>query len=210
MSPITIDKEEAIQRFRLNSGKYDVLPRLGYDSVVLIEGNTIINADLNIDTALELIFGNKIIPKQSLIIVNGDLTIKGDLNLKSRMHKMYLLVLGNLYCDVLMSTNTIMHFTGDAHIKHVFNANYNDGITTIEGTTYVPYFLHSNHCANVNFDKATTLINYYGDDDGGWGYNFDYFESDLVKVLKENICPGNSFNRDHFIAHVKSGLPPFK
>ncbi len=210
MNPLFISKEEAVERFNLRSGKYDVLPHLGYETVVVIEGNTTIGTNLTSDTVSELFFNNDRKTRQDLIIINGDLTVKGDINLKSQAYKTYLLVLGNLTCEVLMSTKYIMHFAGDAHIQYVFNANYNDGITTIEGTTHVPYFLHSNHNANVTFGEETIIINYYGDDDGGWDYDFDYYRNQLADVLVEEVCPAGEFNRDLFIDYVKTGSSPFK
>jgi Leucine-rich repeat (LRR) protein len=72
----------------------------------------------------------------------------------------------------------------------------------------VPYLLNSDHDSRLNPSPKTILINYYGDYDDF--FNYDYYSEDLPNILTKGIMEGDDFDSEKFIARVKTGKSPFK
>jgi hypothetical protein len=200
-----ITKEEAVTLFDVR--KFTPIGSIRYDAIVVLEGDITLDADLTSSSVTTVIFDKNRQTSEELIIVNGNLTVNGQISLGLEEFPA-LLVLGDLYCDVLHSIDDLIHVTGDAYIKYVFNGNYNHGEITIEGTTHVPYVLNSDHSSNINPHKDAILINYHNNNDDFFKY--DYYAEDLEGILvpealnKENI--GIDYNA--FVDIVKSGKNP--
>jgi predicted DNA-binding WGR domain protein/Leucine-rich repeat (LRR) protein len=201
---IFISQEEAMERFDLE--QYDPLSCLDYDTVLVFEGDTIIEADITHDSISTVFFNKDRKTEEELIIINGNLTVKGNLDISEEYPG--LLVLGDLHCEVLCSNDNCINVTGDAFVKYAYDGNYNHGSITIDGTTHVPYLLNSDHDSGLNPGPKTILINYYGDYDDFFIY--DYYAEDLPNILTKGIMDGDDFDAENFIARVKTGKSPFK
>lgn len=203
--PVLLTKEEIDQRFDMSL--YDPINKLDNNKIIFFDGDTTIKGNLDSDWAVAML---KELKEDTylgsvLIMINGNLTVEGDI-LIGDYHPL-LLVLGNVHCDVLKSGDETIHITGDAHIKYVFWGYYNDGTINIDGTTYVPYVLNSDHSSNITPEGAI-LINLFSDHN-------DFFEYDYTQeVLPQVIVPAafndkNDFDVWKFIDIVKSGQSPF-
>jgi len=203
--PVLLTKEAIYQRFDMK--RYDPINRLDHDRIIYFEGDTIINGNLTADWAEAIL---KSLNEDThlgdvLIMVNGNLTVEGDINVGD--YHPLLLVLGNVHCDVLKSGDDTIHISGDAHIRYAFFGNYNDGSITIEGTTHVPYVLNSDHDSNIKPEGAI-LINTYSDHN-------DFFDYDYtLEVLPQVMVPAtfnkhDEFDEWQFIDLVKAGQSPF-
>jgi Leucine-rich repeat (LRR) protein len=117
-------------------------------------------------------------------------------------------VLGELSCEVLYSNDNVTKVTGDAHIKYAYDGNYNHGSITIDGITNVPYLLNSDHDSGLNPSPKTVLINYYGDYDDFFVY--DYYSEDLPNVMVKTVLEEDEFDQEKFVERVKTGKSPFK
>ena len=201
---VLISQEEAMERFNLD--QYDPLGEMDYDSILVLEGDTIIETDVTYYSVNDLFFNGTRASEEELIIVNGNLTIKGDLKITDGYP--CFLVLGDLHCDLLYSGDNMTHITGDAFIKYVYNGNYNHGCITIEGKTTVPYLLNSDHASNLNPSPKTILINYYNNYDDS--FNYDYYSEDIPNIFVKGLANGGGLDLDAFIKRVKSGKSPFK
>jgi len=199
-----IEEEEARERFDLD--QYEPLGDIEYDAVLLLEGDIVIDATIDDDSVNSIFFDNKRETEEELIVINGNLTIKGDLDI-SESYPCFLVV-GDLHCEVLNSYDNITNVTGDAHIKYAYNGNYNHGSITIAGTAHVPYLLNSDHDSGLNPSPKTITINYYGNYDDFFTY--DYYSEDLSNILTKGIMDGEDFDFEKFITRVKSGKSPFK
>jgi Leucine-rich repeat (LRR) protein len=201
--PTLISGEEAKQRFNLDD--YDPLGYTTFGKVILLDGDTYINGDLIPDWIKKTLntLGTEAGNNSILVLVNGNLTVTGTIS-----PGYYLLVLGNVTCEVLLSYDDCIYITGDADIKYVFDGNYNDGSIEIGGITRVPYVLNSNHNSTITPEGAI-LINYYSDNDD-W-FDYDYTERDLERVMVPEV-----FNEDmefrpfSFIRLVYNGKSPLK
>lgn len=203
--PVLLTKEAIHQQFDMKL--YDPISRLDHNRIIYFDGDTTINGNLSSDWATTILetlnedtdLGNV------LIMVNGNLTVKGNINIGD--YHPLLLVLGDVHCDVLKSGDDTIHIAGDAHIRYAFFGNYNDGSIRIEGTTYVPYVLNSDHDSSIN-PRGAILINTYSDHN-------DFFEYDYTQeVLPQVMVPAtfnehNEFDEWQFIALVKAGQSPF-
>ncbi|SFM78930.1 Leucine rich repeat-containing protein [Chitinophaga sp. YR627] len=203
--PVLLTKDAIYQRFDMKL--YDPINRLDHDRIIYFEGDTTIKGSLTADWAagtLESLNEDTDLG-DVLIMINGNLTVEGDINIGD--YHPLLLVLGNVHCDVLKSGDDTIHISGDAYIRYAFFGNYNDGSITIEGTTYVPYVLNSDHDSNIKPEGAI-LINTYSDQN-------DFFEYDYTQeVLPQVMVPAtfnqhNEFDEWQFIDLVKAGLSPF-
>lgn len=205
--PQLITPEVAQQQFNLN--RYDIMGRVNFKNVIFLDGDTYINGDLNQEWAESTLntLGEAADASATLILVNGNLTVSGILEPSDEIFP-YLLVLGNVTCNVLRSYNEFIYITGDADIKFVFDGGYNDGSITIEGTTRVPYIINYDHDSNLN-PKGAILINYYGDVDDFFEY--DYTVKDFERVMVPAVFDeDDEFNKNNFIALVQAGESPLK
>lgn len=203
-TPVLLTREEIDQRFDMSL--YDPINRLDLDRIIFFDGATTIAGDLTSDWAEAILEELKedTDPGNVLIMVNGNLTVEGDINIGD-FHPL-LLVLGNVHCDVLKSGDDTIHITGDAHIKYAFFGNYNDGSITIGGITYVPYVLNSDHHSNIS-PQGAILINTYSDHNDFFEY--DYTQEVLPQVMAPATFKNNNFDVWKFIELVKLGLSPF-
>ncbi|MBO9202445.1 MULTISPECIES: leucine-rich repeat domain-containing protein [Niastella] len=206
VNPKIITKEEIAERFDMSP--YDVFSCLDHERIIFYDGDATIAGDLSTDwtrATLEAL-GEDPDTDPVLVMVNGNLTVEGDIVI-GEYHPL-ILVMGNVYCDVLQSADEMIHITGDAHIKYAFYGYYNDGSITIDGKTYVPYVLNSDHHSSIT-PVGAILINTYGDRD-------DFFEYDYTEeVLKEVLVPAcynakGNFDAWNFIDILKTDQSPFK
>lgn len=181
---------------------------LDYGRVILLDGDTTIKGDLSSNWAIKVLeeLNEDTALGDILIMANGNLTVEGNINIGD--YHPHLLVTGNVHCDVLKSGDDTIHITGDANVKYAFYGYYNDGTVRVEGTTYVPYVLNSDHDSSIK-PSGAVLINLYSDQN-------DFFEYDYTRsVLAEVIVP-EALDKDDdvdvwkFIDIVKAGKSPFK
>lgn len=206
-TPQLITEDEANERFDLE--QYDYFEGMGYEKVILFDGDTHIhqNFDHNYTTRLFKEVTGEPFTDASLIIIDGNLVVNGTLS-PAPEGLPHLLVLGNVTCDVLLSYDEMIFITGDAHIKYAFDGNYNDGSITIKGITHVPYILNSDHHSNIN-PVGAVLINYYGNSDDFFEY--DYTIKDFERIMTPNVFDKNgNFNQHQFIDQLKAGKSPLK
>jgi len=206
VEPKLLSQEEINQQF--NMSPYDIIGSCKYDGILFFDGDTTITGDLDRD-AVEA-FLKELNSGQSaddlLVMVNGNLTVSGIVGMGE--YSPHLLVLGSVHCDVLYSSDDTMFITGDAHVKYAYYGYYNDGTITVEGTTFVPYVVNSDHHSSIN-PQGAILINRYSDHN-------DFFEYDYTSsVLDESVVPAalddeGGFDVWKFIEVVKQGLSPFK
>lgn len=205
--PKLINNVEAKQRFNLD--QYDPFGNMGFNKVILLDGDTFINGDLNNDWAENTLktLGAETDTGSTLILVNGNLTVAGTITPASECFP-FLLVLGNVTCDVLQSYDECIHITGDADITYAFDGNYNDGSIVIGGITRVPYVLNSDHSSAIT-PQGAILINYYGDWDDFFEY--DYTTKDFERVMVSAVFDAKmKFNPFAFIELLKAGKSPLK
>ena len=206
VEPKLLSQEEINQRFDMSP--YDIIGSGNYDAILFFDGDTTITGDLDRD-AVEA-FLKELNSEQSaddlLVMVNGNITVSGRVGMGE--YSPHLLVLGSVHCDVLYSSDDTMFITGDAHVKYAYYGYYNDGTITVEGTTFVPYVLNSDHHSDIT-PQGAILINVYSDHN-------DFFEYDYTSsVLDESVVPAalgddGGFDVWKFIEVVKQGQSPFK
>jgi len=195
MKLITV--EEAKERF--NIGEYEPLGDLDYDAVLLFEGDTIIDADIKDNSIEEVFFNGERSTEEELIIVNGNLTVNGSIELFAETGYPALLILGDVHCEQLHSNDGLTHIKGDAHIKYAFSGTYNHGTIVIEGTTNVPYVFNSDHMSDINPSDTAILVNTYNNS-----------SEDIERVFVEEVCNGDEIEMEAFVAHLAAGKNPLK
>jgi len=203
-TPTLLSYNTLQERFKIND--YNILHD-NESSVIFFDGDTTLTQDLNQEWAQTLL--SEMAPEAStdtiLIVVHGTLTVKGDINIGD--YQPSLLVIGNVHCDVLVSGDDTMHITGDAHITHAFYGHYNDGSVSIDGITYVPYLINSDHSSGIT-PSGAIVINAYSD-------HHDFFDYDYLRealpavVVPEALNKDNEFDAWRFIELVRSGKSPF-
>lgn len=206
VNPTLLTQQEINERFDMSL--YDIIGSCTYDAILFFDGDTSITGNLDQDAVeaflKELNSGQSV--SDMLVMVNGNLTVSGIVGMGD--YSPHLLVLGNVQCEVLYSSDDTMFITGDAHVKYAYYGYYNDGTITVEGTTYVPYVLNSDHHSAIT-PQGAILINVYSD------FN-DFFEYDYTQeVLPEVVVPAALNDKDEFdvwkfIEVVKQGQSPFK
>lgn len=205
--PQLISAPEARDRFNLQN--FEPFGEFDFDKIILLDGDTYIDGDLNqewTEKTLEAL-GEEPGVDSSLIVVNGNLTVAGAINPSNESFP-FLLVLGNVQCDVLLSYDEYIHITGDADITYAFNGNYNDGGIVIEGKTRTPYVLNSDHSSRIDPEGAI-LINYFGDFNDFFDY--DYTRKDFERVIVSSVLDQNGRIIPHaFIKLLKAGKSPLK
>ncbi|MBW8686476.1 leucine-rich repeat domain-containing protein [Chitinophaga rhizophila] len=185
---------------KFDLSQYDVISNLDKGNVIFLDGETVIDGDLDTN------YTDAIDTEAVLVFVHGNLTVNGDIIIRD--YKPWLLVTGDVSCEVLYSGDNIIHITGNAAVKHAFYGYYNDGSITVEGTTNVPYVLNSDHHSAITPEDAI-LINVYSDDNDFFEY--DYTTKDLAAALLKSVMQDSeSVNVWKFIAALKAGKSPFK
>ena len=212
-----LEKEEAMQRFNLK--QYDPLGSISYDAILLIEGDLTLESGLHDSSISAAFFDGNRETERELIIIDGNLTIKGGLSISGETGYPSLLILGDIHCEELDSYDNIIHIAGDAYIDYTFYGNYNHGAIKIAGTTHVPYVINSDHHSDINPCESAILINVYNDEDDSFVY--DYYSTDLGRVFLENLVEIEdeeegeedyeySLELGAFINWIKAGKSPFK
>jgi Leucine-rich repeat (LRR) protein len=205
--PQLITLPEARDRFDLN--RYEPFGEFNFDKIILLDGHAFIDGDLNQEWAAKTLEALGVDPglDDTLILVNGTLTVAGAIKPSDESFP-FLLVLGNVQCDVLQSYDECIHITGDADITYAFDGNYNDGSIVIEGKTRVPYVLNSDHSSRINPEGAI-LINYFGDSDDFFEY--DYTRKDFERVIVSSVLDQDGKIKPAvFIKLLKAGKSPLK
>lgn len=181
-----------------------------YASVILFEGDVVIRGDVNKKTVESLFFDGDRTPTDELVIIDGNLTVKGSLDLTE--YYPCLLVRGDLRCDFVTSVDSYKQVTGDAYITTAFIGNYNHGQMVVDGTTHVPLILNSDHGCTMTPNPKTVCINYYGHNDDFFEY--DYYVDDLKKLFADDLF--DWFGEEDFdfdwwslASTLKSGASPF-
>lgn len=207
-SRTVIDLDEAKARYDLS--KYDPLGILRYSTVVVYEGDVTIQGNVDKKTVESLFFGGKRESTDELVIIDGDLTVKGSLEQTATYP--CILVLGDLRCEVLTSVDACIHVTGDAFVETAFFGNYNHGNIRIEGTTHVPFVFNGGHGCSMTVSPKTVCINYQNSYDDFFEY--DYYASDLKDLFPDDLFEWHSdidFEFDWWSvrAAMKAGESPF-
>lgn len=196
-------------RYRFNPGKYEPFGEFNFDKIIFLDGDTFINGDLKQEWTEKTLAALGADPglDSTLILVNGNLTVAGTINPSGECFP-FLLVLGNVKCDVLLSYDECIHITGDADITYAFDGNYNNGNIVIEGKTRVPYVLNSDHSSRIDPEGAI-LINYAGDANDCFDY--DYTRKDFERVIVSSALDGDGkIKPAAFIKLLKAGKSPLK
>lgn len=203
--PEFITDDEAVERFALKN--YPPLDDIGFDIVVLFEGDVTIIGDLDYEWFEETMQQHNKEVGTALILIKGDLFVKGTISPGGDSFP-FLLVIGNVHCEVLKSYDECIHITGDADITYVLDGNYNHGSIVINGITRVPYIINSNHSCKIT-PRGAIAINYYGDYHDFFEY--DYTRKDFDRVMVAALLDENGYlNRHEFINWVKAGKSPLK
>lgn len=186
-------------REKFDLSAYDVISNLDKGDVIFFDGDTHIDGHLNLD------YTDSIHQEARLVFVNGNLIVAGDIAIRD--YRPWLLVTGNVTCDVLYSGDNTTYITGDANVKYAYYGYYNDGSITVEGTTYVPYILNSDHHSDITPEGAV-LINLYSDDNDFFEYDYtsEELESKLVKAALDKSGMPDGWK---FIEVLKAGKSPF-
>lgn len=207
VAPQLITLPEMKYRFDLN--KYQPFDQFEFDKIIFFDGNAFIDGDLNQQWAEKTVHELGADPDldSALILVNGNLTVAGAIHPSDECFP-FLLVFGNVQCDVLQSDDECIHITGDADITYAFDGNYNDGSIVIEGKTRVPYLLNSNHSSRIDAQGAI-LINYYSDADDFFDY--DYTVKDFERVIVSSaLDTDGGLKPAVFIKLLMAGKSPLK
>lgn len=200
-----LTNEEAVKRFKLDN--YDPFGRMGFEFVLLLDGDTEINGNLDYTWFKKEAEEAKQEGEYALILVNGNLVVHGDIS-PGADSMPFLFVTGNVTCDVLKSYDECIYIVGDATIKYAFDGNYNDGMIVIAGKTSVPYILNSDHSSEIDSDGAIT-INYYGDYEDF--FNYDYTVKDFERVMLSKVLDEDGGLDQHaFIDLLRAGKSPLK
>lgn len=204
--PQLLSQQEINARFDLSP--YDIIGDYTFDNILFFDGDVTIDGDLNQDriTAILKELNEDRSLDSMLVFVNGNLTVNGRVGMGE--YHPFLLVLGNVHCEVLYSSDDTMFINGDAIVKYAYYGYYNDGSITVTGTTHVPYVLNSDHHSAIT-PQGAILINVYSDHN-------DFFEYDYTsEVLNDSVVPEvlnnkGEFDAWKFIDLVKQGRSPFK
>src|ERR1044072_3438610 len=196
-------------KYRFDLSKYKPFDEFSFDKIIFFDGNAFIDGDLNQEWVEKTLAesGSEPDPDSTLILVNGTLTVAGTIHPSDDSFP-FLLVIGNVQCDVLLSYDECIHITGDADITYAFDGNYNDGSIVIEEKTRVPYVLNSDHSPTLE-PQGAIIINYYGDAN-------DFFEYDYTRKDFERVIVSSALDQDNrikpavFIKLLKAGKSPLK
>lgn len=196
-------------KYRFDLSKYEPFDEFSFDKIIFFDGNAFIDGDLNQEWAEKTLaeLGSEPDPDSTLILVNGTLTVAGTIHPSNESFP-FLLVTGNVQCDVLLSYDECIHITGDADITYAFDGNYNDGSIVIEGKTRVPYVLNSDHSSALD-PQGAIIINYFGNTDDFFEY--DYTRKDFERVIvSAALDQNNRIKPAVFIKLLKAGKSPLK
>ncbi|TWW00598.1 leucine-rich repeat domain-containing protein [Chitinophaga pinensis] len=187
-------------REQFDVSHYDLINCIDEGNVILFDGNTHIDGDLDTNRA------ETFCEDPVLVFVNGDLTVTGDIAMGDSYPS--LMVLGNVHCDVLYSGDEMIHITGNATVKYAFYGYYNHGSITVEGKTYVPYVLNADHASGITPEGAV-LINLYSDHNDFFDY--DYTSKDLATAMvKPALDKNGEADAWNIIGLLRKGKSPFK
>jgi hypothetical protein len=132
--------------------------------------------------------------------------VEGDIRLGDQ--QVFLLVKGNLQCDVLENSYDYIHVTGDVHIRHVFYGHYNRGYFEADGKVFVPYVLTNNYYSPLHTEGSVFISLDYRDKRDV--IQHDYTREVLTDVLIPEVFNGEgNIEAEKFIAIVQSGQSPF-
>ncbi|MCP4131884.1 MAG: WGR domain-containing protein [bacterium] len=203
-----ISEEEAKKEFDI--GKYIN----GYDTNIKVyDGNVLIPGNLNLDyEGGDEVFGIR--GEETGIIVKGDLAVEGIISNYEWDFGPFLLVLGNLKAENILTGGSEIWITGNADIKNAVFTYYNHGLLTVEGNIKAKVIVCSDHFTSLNGKINAITISYgcngkleadFGRNDAGMvfinevldseGY-LDYGElSDYISSNKNFIRKGAKSSR---------------
>lgn len=181
-----------------------------YATVIVFDGDVEILGDVNPKTVESLFFEGDRTPTDELVIIDGDLTVKGSLDLTE--YYPCLLVRGDLYCEFVTSVDSYKQVTGDAYITTAFIGNYNHGQMVVDGTTHVPLIFNSDHGCTMTPNPKTVCINYFSTYDDFFEY--DYYADDLKDLVLDDFFEWHGeedfdFDRWALASTLKAGDSPF-
>ncbi len=209
-----INEPKAVQLFDID--QYKPLNDIDCDTILLVEGDLVLEDDLNEAFIKKHFWKDYENITNELIVINGDLMIYGDLDINGETGYPCLLVLGDLYCECLYSFDNFMHIAGNAYIKYAYYGSYNHGAIKIVGTTNAPYIINDDHHSDLNPSENALLINSSGRQDDFFEYH--YYRDDLPMVLLQSVSnfkigtdkEDYDFDCTLFMDTVKKGISPFK
>lgn len=214
INPRYIADPTVIETFNLS--QYAPLESMSFETILLIEGDLLLDQELNEDFIKAYIFDPKQKAEQEIIVITGNLTIKGDLRIYGETGYPSLLILGNIHCDTLYSFDNFMHIAGDAFVKNAYLGSYNHGAIKIAGTTHAPYIVNDDHHSDLVPSKESIVINSFGRHDDFFEY--DYYRDELPRILIQeasgfevgDAIEEYEFDFFRFIKILEQGKFPFK
>lgn len=205
-----LTNDEAVEKYGL-ADRY--VGNIRFAKVIVFEGDVEIYGDVNKNTVESLFFDGEREPTDELVIIDGNLTVHGSLDLTE--YYPCLLVLGDLHCDFVTSVNSYKEVTGDAYITTAFIGNYNHGQMVVEGTTHVPLILNSDHGCTMTPNPKTVCINYFSYHDDFFKYDYyvdelkNLFPDEFFELFDEDDDEDFDFEWWSLAATLKSGASPF-
>ncbi len=163
-------REDVLERFPNIPFEGDFLPCLVW------EGDTVLEHSLDYGFSQEC-------GEIGAFIVTGSLTVKGDVSLYEYHPALW--VQGDLIAESLQAGDCEIVIGGDARIAHLVFGYYNDGTLRIDGTTYAPFVINSDHCTTLNPAPSTVLINAYSQHNDFFEY--DYYSEDLERIFAKGL-----------------------
>jgi len=209
-TPRIITEEEVNTKVKLSD--YDPIGYMGFEYVLFFEGDLHIKGDLDEEwVAKEFEKLGEELEDNILVFILGNLTVEGKIA-PGPGGNPCLFVEGDVRCDVLSSYDELITITGDAYVTYAIDGNYNHGVLQIEGTAFTPYILNSDHHMEVTPSETTITINYYGDYDNFFEYDYSPKDFDRVMVKQVINLDGDEYRLDQgrFIELLKKGKSPLK
>jgi leucine-rich repeat protein SHOC2 len=196
-----ISESEANTLFNIK--QFDPIGDLGYDEVLLLEGDTVIEGNLDENWLAKILKKHKKNDGLILVLVNGNIKVSGNIDPDECF---YFLVLGNVECLNMFSHETGIDITGNAKIHNMLCGVYNHGFCYIAGTTHAAYIVLSDHDMEITPEGGIRLNCY--DDEAD--FEFDFYESDLERVMISKTFVDGEFDVYKMMKLVKKGVNPFK
>jgi hypothetical protein len=162
-----------------------------YETVALFEGNLELEDDFR--TQLEAK-----IESADLVVVSGDLTVRGDIALYDRTPGLY--VKGTTTADSLQGGDCEIYIH-DGTFKYLVYGEYNNGILDT-GTVSVPWVINSDHDLRVNAENARQ-IDAYGEDP-----DVDFRASELPEAfVPEVLDEDGNLDIGAVLEHLRAAKP---
>lgn len=166
----------------------------GYESVALFEGNLEVEGDFL--TQVEALGATA-----DIIVVRGDLTVRGDIALYETTPGLF--VGGTTNAETLQGGDCELYINGGT-FTHLVYGYYNDGILDA-GRVTVPWVINSNHDLRLSPGGAR-LVDNYGDNDGA-----DWGRSTIAQAFVPEVLDDDGMLEvSAFLERLRAGEPVLK